>query len=187
LKSTYSIGALCLSLLVASGVGAVTTAARAEAPDAAAPAQTQLGGARAETAGNVAELKFREFYKLPIGPKGLEPTQKLLDLNGKAVRIRGYMAQQEVPTPGFFILSPLPVQMGDEDEKLVDDLPPAVVFVHLAGQPERSLPAVPGIVQATGVLSLGAQDEPDGHVSHVRLTVDATRPDTLLVFPPPGK
>jgi hypothetical protein len=173
-------------LLAAGAVSVATAAAAPDAAHAAAEVPAQAPDAPAVPAPAAAtDLKFRDFYKLPVGPRGLEPTATLLALDGKPVRVRGYMARQDAPVPGVFILSPLPVDMGDEDETLVDDLPPAVVFVHLGGQPERLQPYVPGIVEATGVLSLGPLDEPDGHVSQVRLQVDAARPDALLVLPQP--
>ena len=76
------------------------------------------------------DLKFFEFFKMPIGPRGLQPTEKLVGLDGKRVRILGYMAKQEQSAAGMFLLTPLPVSMGDEDEGLADDLPPSTVFVH---------------------------------------------------------
>ncbi|MGH9884568.1 MAG: hypothetical protein ACREBE_03515, partial [bacterium] len=75
--------------------------------------------ARAE----VSELRFGEIFEMPVGPRGLEPSAKLLELDGKHVRMRGYMVRAETPTPGVFILSPFPVALGDEDESLADDLP----------------------------------------------------------------
>jgi hypothetical protein len=56
----------------------------------------------------VAELKFREFFRLPIGPRGLEPSAKLQSLDGKRVRLIGYMADREEPASGFFTFAPLP-------------------------------------------------------------------------------
>ena len=118
------------------------------------------------------ELRFRDFFRMPIGAGGLESSARLIDLDGKLVRIRGFMAHQDVPTPGFLILSPLPVALGDADESLSDDLPPAVVFVHFDGPAQ---PYVPGLLQITGMLSVGAHDERDGHVSQVRLRLDAAQ------------
>lgn len=127
----------------------------------------------------VTDLKFHDFFKMPIGPRGLEPTAKLLSLNGKRVRLVGYMAQQEVPSANVFQLTPMPVSLGDEDESLSDDLPASTVFVHLdsTGKP---LPYFAGLLQLTGVLSVGAQDEADGHVSTVRLQLDPALTAILL-------
>jgi hypothetical protein len=118
------------------------------------------------------ELLFRDFFRMPVGSRGLEPSSRLIDLDEKLIRIRGYMAHQELPTPGVFILSPLPVELGDADESLSDDLPPAVVFVHFDGPAH---PYVAGLLQLTGTLHVGPHDEADGHVSQVRAHLDASQ------------
>jgi hypothetical protein len=121
---------------------------------------------------SVPDLSFRDFYKMPVGPRGLEASPTLVDLDGKTVRMRGYMVHQDVPLPGVFILSPLPVELGDADESLSDDLPPNVVFVHFDAEP---LPYVRGEIEVVGQLDVGAQNEADGHVSQARLTLDAAQ------------
>jgi hypothetical protein len=130
----------------------------------------------------ITELKFRDFFKMPVGRLGLEVTEKLASLNGKPVRLTGYMARAEMPLNGFFVLSPLPVNLGDEDESLSDDLPPTATFVHL----DPSLPGpsgyIPGIVQVIGTLELGPKDESDGHVSQVRLQLDAATSRALVAM-----
>lgn len=121
-----------------------------------------------------ADLKFGEMFKRPVGPKGLEPSAKLLALDGQRVRLVGYMARQaaEFDVPGLMILVPLPVALGDEDESFADDLPASAAYIHLADAPTASTPLVPyrpGLLALTGTLELGAQAEPDGRVSFVRL------------------
>jgi hypothetical protein len=120
----------------------------------------------------ITDLKFREFFRLPIGPRGLEPSEKLIALAGKRVRIVGYMARQETPIEDAFVFSPVPVTLGDEDESLADDLPASVIFVHADQAAGRTIPFHPGLLRLTGTLSLGAQEETDGHVSTVRLQLD---------------
>jgi hypothetical protein len=71
-----------------------------------------------------------------------------------------------------FILAPLPLKLGDEDESFADDLPPAVVFVHFTTQQDRVSRHIPGLLELTGTLSVGNFAETDGRVSAVRLTVD---------------
>lgn len=122
----------------------------------------------------VAELRFGELFASPVGPRGLAPSAKLLALNGHTVHMLGYMAAAELPMAGRLILTPLPASLGDEDEHLADDLPATAVFVHLSGP--AALQAVPdrkGLVRVQGRLSVGALAEPDGHVSTVRLLLDA--------------
>ncbi|WP_326941825.1 hypothetical protein [Actimicrobium sp. GrIS 1.19] len=138
-----------------------------------APAAVAVRGDLAALPTDVAELKFREFFKMPIGPRGLDASDKLIALADKRVRIVGYMARAETPVAGMFILTPLPVSLGDEDESLSDDLPASSVFVHLNPNAEQApLPYYPGLLQLTGTLRLGPFEEADGHVSTVRLELD---------------
>jgi hypothetical protein len=121
----------------------------------------------------VTNIKFGEFFRMPVGPRGLEPTEKLLALNGQRVRLVGYVVREEEPVPGRFLLSPLPVSLGDEDESLADDLPPTAVFVHLQGVKERNVPYIDGLVKLTGILEVGAKEEGGGRVSSIRLVLDS--------------
>jgi len=139
-----------------------------------APATLAMSGELPPPAAGVTDLKFREIFKLPVGPRGLEPSEKLVGLNGKRVRIVGYMAKEESPIAGMFILSPLPVSMGDEDESYADDLPASALFVHLESASNKAVPYLPGLIKLTGLLQVGAQQEADGRVSTVRLLLDPT-------------
>lgn len=144
------------------------------APDAIA-----VKGELAALPAGVTDLKFGEFYKMPVGPRGLEPTEKLLRLKGHKVRLVGYMAQPDKPTAGMFHLTPLPVFLGEEDESLADDLPPSTVFVHFETN-GTTAPYVPGLISLTGILHIGPQEEPDGRVSAVRLQLDPDLAAALL-------
>lgn len=130
------------------------------------------------------DLKFREFFRLPVGPRGLEPTEKLISLAGKRVRIVGFMAHHETPMADTFILSPVPVTLGDEDESLADDLPASVIFVHAAKPEGRTIPFYPGLLRLTGTLSVGPHEEADGHVSAVRLQLDPELARLMLAGQP---
>lgn len=135
------------------------------------PASMQVNEQTLPATSGISDLKFRDFFKMPIGPRGTEMSEKLLSLNGKHVRILGYMANAESPSPGVFLLSPLPVELGDEDESLSDDIPPSTVFVHMDAE-SLVVPHMPGLIKITGILSVGNHDEADGHVSTVRLFLD---------------
>jgi hypothetical protein len=123
---------------------------------------------------NVAELKFRDFFVLPLGEGEPKFTQQLHGLDGKRVRILGYMARQEAPAPGVFLLTPMPMTLA----AAADDLPAATLYVHLppalAG---RTAPHATGLVALTGTLSIGSRQEADGRMSLVRLQLDLA-PDT---------
>jgi hypothetical protein len=168
------------ALLALLAAGGATIAADREL--IAAIQASEFGVARTLPAPppSVAELKFREFFRMPVGPRGLEPSERLLALDGKKVRIVGFMVQQELPAPGRFILAPMPIQMSDDEDGLADDLPPNVVFVHYQAPGDAPLPFLPGLLQFTGTLEVGALDEGDGRVSTVRLRLDAPASEALV-------
>jgi hypothetical protein len=128
----------------------------------------------------VTSLKFGEFFRMPIGAFGLEPSEKLLALNGKPVRLVGYMVREETPVPGRFLFAPLPVALGDEDESLSDDLPPTTVSVHLTGAKNKSAPYIGGLIQLGGTLEVGTRDEADARLSAVRLILEPRMAQAIL-------
>lgn len=123
----------------------------------------------------VTELRFNEFFKLPVGPRGLEPTEKLLSLKDKQIRIVGYMVQAEEPAPGLFMLSPIPVNIPEKEDGPSDDLPGSTLFVHMPKtDADKILAYRPGLWELVGTLKLGGQEEANGRVSYVRLMLDQT-------------
>ena len=121
-------------------------------------------------------IRFGEFYKMPVGPEGLEPSEKLLALANKPVSLLGYVVDQNPPIEGHIILSPLPVLIDQQDESLADDLPPSAVFVHFdPHNPSlaESLTQSKGkLIVVQGVLTLGPQEEADGRVSQIQLRME---------------
>lgn len=135
----------------------------------------------------VIDLKFRDMFKLPVGPRGLEPTEALSALDGKRVRMIGYMVQQEPLPMASFLLAPLPVQISDEDEPLADDLPPSTVSVIVPGAESKAIRSLPGLIQITGVLHLGAvADANTGRVSGAQIRLDAPLARALVATPAPA-
>ena len=147
--------------------------ARAEVPRAVqAPMALQVRAQLPPQTG-ATDLKFRDFFALPIGPRGLVPSERLLGLAGQRVRVIGYMARQEQPCAGILIVAPLPVVLGDEDESFSDDLPASTLYVHLSdADRDRGVPWMPGLLSFTGVLRIGATSEADGRMSFARLELD---------------
>lgn len=138
----------------------------------------------------VAELKFGDFFINPAGPRGLELTTKLRELDGQRVRILGYMVQQEEPPPGRLLLAPVPAQIHEHDNGLADDLPPSLVFVSVPTLVDAPVPHAPGLMLLTGTLSVGGLAEKDGRISLVRLALDppeSTTPIRKRLSVPTGK
>lgn len=135
------------------------------------PSVVSVSGSVSEAPKDVTDIKFRDFFKMPIGKRGLELNDKFMSLDGQRVRILGYMAKVEKPTSGMFVLASLPVELGDEDDSLSDDLPANSIFVHTDPKP-FVIPHISGLISLTGTLSIGSQLEADGHVSMARLILD---------------
>lgn len=124
-------------------------------------------------AAEATELNLKEFYKFPAGPRGLEPTEKLLRLKDQRVRVIGYMVKEEEPTAGLFMIAPLPVSLAEKEDGPADDLPAATLFVHVpASDKNNIIPYKEGLWQLTGTLKLGNQEEANGRVSFTRLILD---------------
>lgn len=115
-------------------------------------------------------LSFQDFFRTPIGPHGLEMTEKLRQTNGQAVRLVGYMVQQEEATPGQFLLTPRPVQMSEHADGEADDLPAATVLVYMPkGDQDWTIPHARGLVEVNGVLQVGRYEAVDGRIYWIRL------------------
>jgi hypothetical protein len=122
------------------------------------------------------ELKFSDFFSLPAGPRGLEFTERIRALDGKRVRILGFMVEQGDPSPGVAIIAPFQQTTHEDEYGLCDDLPPATLFAIVSKYRESPVPFTPGPLLLTGVLELGQRTEADGRVSHVRLILDPESP-----------
>ena len=124
------------------------------------------------------ELRFRDFFSMPVGPEGLQLSDRLRSAYGQTVRLVGYMVKQERTQAGSFLLSPRPVQMTEHADGEADDLPPATVLVELdTAQTDWVVPHVRGLVEISGQLRVGRYEGRDGRISWVRLQLaeDATR------------
>lgn len=119
----------------------------------------------------VTHLAFGEFFG-PVGARGLVLSPKLRALDGKRVRLLGYMVRQETPQPGVLLLAPRPLRLHEPEYGLADDLPAALAYVFLSPSSAKPVPFTPGPLLLTGVLSVGNRPEPDGRISLVRLRLD---------------
>jgi len=175
----------CIAAAVAfcAGVASAHSLSSGNLPVQNIPGALQVHGELPALDG-VVDLKFREFFALPVGPRGLEPSPKLLALDGQHVRLVGYMVRPDLPAAGLLILAPLPVTLGDEDESYADDLPASAVYVHLnAASAAIKLPFMPGLMTLTGTLQLGSAPEADGRRSNVRLLLDDEASRVLVGSP----
>lgn len=123
---------------------------------------------------DVAELRFGDIFKTPVGPLGLEAGERLAALDGKRVRLVGYMVQQEQPGSGAFVLSPLPLTLGSADEGLADEMPPTALLVQLPDKTAFVPAHMPGLIQVTGRLQVGRVESAaiPGRVFPARVELD---------------
>lgn len=130
------------------------------------------------------QLRFREIYRMPVGEKGLEYSDRALALSGKRVRVLGYMVHEDEPVPGRLLLAPFPFKLLTEEYGLAEDLPATVIYVHMpkaAGAGPVAYTA--GFMLLTGVLELGPGEEPDGRISSVRIQLDPPTGGSVAVTP----
>ena len=122
----------------------------------------------------VQDIRFRDFFASPIGPRGLEMTAALKAADDKRVQLTGYMVAQEDAPTGHFFLTPLPLRMSEHADGDADDLPPSTVLVVMPTRDAgRTLPHTPGLLRLTGVLKVGRHQMDDGRVVWVRLLLAA--------------
>lgn len=120
----------------------------------------------------VTQIRFDEFFQTPVGPRGLEYTDAIRGLDGKRVRILGYMARRTSMQWGRFLLTPIPVQMHDAEYGLADDLPPATLLVEMPPRMQTVVSHTPGLMLLTGILRLGNFELPDDRTLNVKLELD---------------
>jgi hypothetical protein len=122
----------------------------------------------------VEELEFREIFALPVGPRGLELSERSRALDGRRVRMVGYMIAPDAAQATSFLLSPVPVAIDHDDESFADDVPASVVRVELPAGAAAAIPALPGLLKFSGVLRVGDRADPgDGRIAPLRLELDA--------------
>jgi|GEM_PF-1396853 len=157
-------------LMYAANAGAFGDPAKAVPSAANASSVSQpVSPAAAAPAPVIETIKFSEF--LEATPKELRPTAKLLKLNGKHVRIVGFMTQTEEPPKGSFYLVPTPV-FSDEEGGGTADLPPQTVRVIVRSSKGQEIPFVARPIEVTGILEVGNHVDDDGQVSAIRLILD---------------
>jgi hypothetical protein len=121
----------------------------------------------------VTQLAFSEFFKLPVGPEGLELSDRLKGLDGRRVRILGFMVQQSDPWSAAFLLSPVAVQLDEHEYGQADDLPPATLYVRMPAKTDGPVPYTPGLMLLTGTLHVGAREIESGRRTWVTLDIEA--------------
>lgn len=143
-------------------------------PHASASASATAGATRLPALPDGVEaLTFNELFQQPIGPRGLEFSDKLRRLDGRRVRILGYMVEQSQPAPHCLLLSPRPVELHEDEWGFSEDLPATTIHAFVSADSPALVPFTPGPLLLTGTLSIGNRAEADQRISTVRLQLDA--------------
>ena len=154
LKSSFCALAMSLSALALCCFGTPAAIAQVAAP-------------------SVVDLPFSSFFRLPVGPRGLELSDVLRNADGHLVRLEGYMVAREESTPGRFQIAPRPVRKSEHADGEADDLPPATVTVLLdPSQAGRIVVHRTGPLTLLGRLQVGRSQDAEGRVSWFRLQLD---------------
>lgn len=146
------------------------------------PSGLRVVGKLPDLPDGVVDLKFHDIFELPVGPRGLDVSERYTSLDGRRVRLVGYMAALLPPTADAFMFSPLPVELAVHDEGLADDIPASTLYVRLprfsaasaAGVATPGIPQMPGLLQLTGTLSTQPYADPiTGRIFPGSLVLDA--------------
>ena len=125
------------------------------------------------SAGDPAALAFSDFFR-PSSSR-LQPSDRLLALDGQRVRIQGFMAGMEEGPAGAFYLASRPVSC-DEGGAGTGDLPPDAVLVVVPWSAGAEIRFLPGPLEVVGTLHLGAATRPDGAPARIRIVLDSPQP-----------
>ena len=113
---------------------------------------------------------FGDLLQHPIGPQGLEITQKAKSIHGQNVRLRGYMVKREEDSIGQFYFAPLPIQLSEHADGPANDLPASAVLVKLdPSQANWAISHKAGALVLEGTLRIGRHEDAQGTVSWFQL------------------
>jgi len=129
----------------------------------------------------VRDFALPDLFRRPIGPAGLEYSERARELGGQCVRVSGYIVEGRAATNGILLAS-APVELHDDEDGLCDDLPAntVAVLVPAAALAGVVLPLHTPVL-VTGKLELTTTEDPGGRRLFARVTVD----DTMSTFVTP--
>jgi hypothetical protein len=111
-------------------------------------------------AGETEDFSFQQLFE--SSTRELKPSTKLLSLNGKRVRMVGFMAQKETQPEGAVYLCPRPVFV-DEAGSGTGELPSGSVRVILSMGKNQKITYFSRTIEVTGILEAGNRLEAYGN------------------------
>lgn len=178
---------LLLGVLVCRGASSSQQVwSRFQAQSAAALEQARRTGAKEEPLpAGVQELRFQDVFKPVIGDRGPEYTDRIKSLDGKRVRVTGFMVRENQRTPGVFMFAPWPSRIESDGFCLNEDYPPSTIHVLVGGAPARLVPFTPSRVSLVGILEVKPLPMPDGRncVACLRLDPETAQQANVAATP----
>lgn len=126
-----------------------------------------------EDRSSYAPLSFDEVFVTPAGPKGLEYTAKIKALDGKKIRVTGFMVRHADIDTSAFLLCATPRAYNEREEGLADSIPPHMFYVILPVRRQDAPAWRREKMTLYGTLELGSHQELSGRISHLRLRCEA--------------
>lgn len=161
---------LLLALLVCGGAFAAMYASRAPErleQNPALQAQVTPDPVRIPEFATWPELRMKDLFKNPIGDYGLEYSDTAKALDGKSVRITGFMAQTDWKEYHHFLLATFPLILHDREYGQADEIPSGAVLVEM---PKGEAAAfTKGLMMLSGTLRLGRFQAPGDRTIWARL------------------
>lgn len=177
MKRSESLAVACL-LAAALVAGATDLKAHGTSPIQVigadkVPAALAVRATLAKPSKGTQELKFQDMFQMPVGPKGIQASERLLSLDGQRVRMVGFMVRSSQPRSTAFILAPMPVEISDEDEAEADDIPFNAVLVKLSTPAQQPIPNLDGLLKVSGVLRVASiADTESSRIFSVTIDLD---------------
>ena len=116
------------------------------------------------------ELELTDLIKRPVGPLGLELSDHVKELEGKHVRVTGFMVHTDWADQTSFMLAGYPSNVSEREFGPCDDLPPIQLFVKLPGGVKSGFQR--GVLVLAGTLRTGSAEETNDRRSFLRLELD---------------
>jgi hypothetical protein len=166
-----AFAAVMILLLVNSNTSAEAKGQHENVPaDHQTPAATSLTD---EYSKSHEPLSFDEVFVTPAGAKGLEYTPKIKTLDGKKIRVTGFMVRHADIDTRAFLFCATPRVYNEREEGLADSVPPHMVYVIMAVRGQDAPAWRREKMTLYGTLELGSHQELSGRISHLRLRCDA--------------
>lgn len=128
----------------------------------------------------VSDFSLTELLVASNNGSGVDYSPRARELDGKLVRVNGYMVRQASPIPWAILLSPVPQSAHEREYFLCDDLPISTIHIFMPRSAQPLVPFHPEMVAIIGRLELGGRTEADERTSMARVFVKPGQVDAMV-------